>query len=176
MLQVDLFDLVKIWDTVYQPLHICKQHYNSITGLVEVTGFGEKYTSNFISSSLDASLRVWNISSGECLHRIETGLPLLGLSWMKAANFLTFSEHEIMVWNLNRFYTLFNSVGSPIVHLERIDPVKYDHPARIFGVGMDGSSSLFNPRSGEKLVAGFPVMQEVQVTSAVYDIGVGNQH
>lgn len=60
-----------------------------------------------LSTSLDGTVKQWNIDSGICNYSLDTGDESLGIQWMAGENFCIFSREVIKVWNLNHFYSTF---------------------------------------------------------------------
>ncbi|KAI8910283.1 hypothetical protein EDD86DRAFT_246665 [Gorgonomyces haynaldii] len=158
---------IKVWDASNQKLFEFNDHSQTITGLGEVLGLGDKATSCFISSSMDTNIRVWNLETGECIHRVETGHAIYGIEFLKDTTFLACSEGGMLIFNLDRLYHTFNNAGSKVIDLERNQ--FRGMSGRLVSVSFDGSLGILSPRTADKIIVGFPTVSNLEIVSHVYD-------
>eukprot|EP00842_Homolaphlyctis_polyrhiza_P006060 jgi/Hompol1/6455/HPOL_002272-RA len=160
--------IIKVWNQQNYLLYEFKEHYSTITGLCGVKGYASGESPFMISSSQDGTLRMWNLETGRAVYRMHTQAECLGLDWMKDDHFYTFSSDCITVWYLNRFYSTYTLINSPVIGLSRSESI--NGVARIFSISQDGSTNLISARTGERLTSAFPVIADTVIVSAVYDI------
>ncbi|KAJ3302866.1 WD repeat-containing protein 87 [Kappamyces sp. JEL0829] len=160
---------IKIWNVRKSLLFDFHEHYSAITGFMLLeTACGASWGSLpiLVSSSLDATIRMWNFENGQSIYRIETGLPCLGLNLIKKNIFYHYTESSIQLWNVNRYQYTYSSVLSRTTILKR---VQYKHCARIIAATADGSIRLISPLSGSILGTGFPTDREFQLAEVEFD-------
>jgi WD40 repeat protein len=144
-----------------------KEHFQTITGLCESSG--SETNTCIVSVSLDSHIRIWSLESGDCLHHFEVEMPILGIKLAKDGSFCTFEEQKISIWNLGQQYVSFGTVGGPVFHLERVVGLN-NEPALIFASSGDGCFGIFSPLNGEKIVTGFPIVQNMDIVHSVIDV------
>ena len=87
-------------------------HFQEITGLI-LNPYSISVSSNntffplLLSTSLDGTIRQWNLDTGSCVYTLSTGSEILGIKWIKDEVFFTFSYETIKLWDLNKFYSTF---------------------------------------------------------------------
>lgn len=140
---------IKVWNVRKSLLFDFHDHYNAITGLMQMeSASGSEWGTLplLISSSLDATIRVWNMESGQALYRLETHMPCLGIHFIKKNIFYHYTESAIQLWNVNRYQHTFSVLLSRPIYLKRFDsPTK---PPRVLAALSDGSLRLLSPRTG----------------------------
>jgi WD40 repeat protein len=162
---------IKVWNVRKSLLFDFHDHYNAITGIMLVENIcGANWGSLplIVSASLDCTIRMWNIETGQALYRVETALPCLGLRMIKKNLFYHFTESSIQLWNFNRFHHTFAVLLSKAVVLK-----KYSlpgQPARLLSAASDGSIRLLSVLSGTNLGTGFPTNQELTLFQVEYDV------
>ncbi|KAI8922681.1 hypothetical protein BC831DRAFT_418144 [Entophlyctis helioformis] len=160
--------VVRVWNQQNYLLYEFKDHSSTITGLCHVKSFGSMPSPYIFSCSLDGTIRMWNLENGRFVYKMDTQAECLGMDWMKDGHFYSFSSERINVWYLNRFYSTYTLVNSPVISLSRAHIQGL--PARILAVASDGSVSLVSARTGERLITAFPVMADTMVVDGIYDI------
>ena len=64
----------------------------------------------------------------------------------------------------------------PRSRIIRLTRNEYENlPARIFALDMDGFMFLISPRTGDKIVSAFPLMANIVIKDAIYDIAQGKE-
>ncbi|KAJ3215458.1 WD repeat-containing protein 87 [Dinochytrium kinnereticum] len=121
-----------------------------------------------VSTSMDGTIRMWNLEAGHCVYRLETPQECLGLGWMRRDIFYHYSRDRVTVWNLNRYYSTFSYLNSQVTHLSRVE--LKNRPARILAAAADGSIRLLSPVTGVVLSTAFPVMKETFISGVEYDL------
>ncbi|KAI9007328.1 hypothetical protein BC832DRAFT_591904 [Gaertneriomyces semiglobifer] len=165
---------IKIHSRQHYHLQTLNEHTQPVTGLCAIPppsvslANARFLTPFFLSCSLDGTIRMWNAEVGTCIHSHDTGIPCLGLQWMKSETFMHWAKDTVYTWALNRFYSTFSYIRSDVQVLRRSS-----HPtraARILVVSSDGSVRLLSPVTGALLTVGFPAKGEVSVVGSAYDL------
>jgi WD40 repeat protein len=161
---------IKIWNARKAELYDFHEHYNEITGflLLEHTCEADRGTLPLLlSSSMDATIRMWNFETGQSLYRIDTFHPCLGISLVKKNYFFHYTVNNIQLWNMNRYQHTFTTVRSRPKTLERVTHKL--KPCRIIVCVSDGSIRLVSPVSGTILGTGFPSDKDLSTEQLKYD-------
>ena len=147
-------------------------HIQGITGLV-LNPFSISLAPNsstlsplLLSSSLDGSVRQWNIDLGICNYSLETGSECLGMKWIKEKNLITYSKNQINIWNLNHYYWTFSFLRAPVIYMRRYIKGK---SARILVLTQDYAMRLVCPITGSVLCLTFPPISEQSIRKIVYN-------
>ena len=122
-----------------------------------------------VTASLDCTIRMWNIETGQALYRVETAQPCLGLRMIKKNLFYHFTESCIQLWNFNRFHHTFAVLLSKAVILKKYYNIP-EEPARLLAAASDGSIRLLSLLSGTNLGTGFPTNKELTLHQVEYDM------
>lgn len=132
-------------------------------------------TVTLLSCSLDRTMQLWNLESGQCLYRMETQHPCLGIEYMRRDTFYHFTCGGIYVWNLNRFFSPFNSFQSQvrlIKHILSTPPPPFPLPqstAKIVAVGEDCSIRIINPVTAETVTTTLPTLGDAFILDVLVD-------
>ncbi|KAJ3344555.1 WD repeat-containing protein 87 [Entophlyctis luteolus] len=103
---------------------------------------------------------VWTVTIPDCL----------GIGWMRADTFYSYSASQISVWNMNRFYVTFAEVGARVTHLKRVESGGGALPSRVLVVTEDRAIKILSPVTGLTLFTAFPNMEDTTVTDLEHDI------
>jgi WD40 repeat protein len=158
---------IKIWNTQNFMLYTLKDHLQTISSLSWATVGIEQQHTYLLSSSLDSTVRLWNLDDGKCINKINGTSAIHGITWMKDSTFAIYSDDGVEVWTLNHFFCTFSSLSAPLFSLKTNRSFKA--PARIVGYSSDGSVVIITPRTGEKLVIGYPIPSESSIIDGLYD-------
>ncbi|KAL7751331.1 hypothetical protein RI367_003191 [Sorochytrium milnesiophthora] len=126
------------------------------------------YAPILMSSSMDGSIRLWNLDTCTCVYRLETQQEIVGMEMMRRDQFFHYSRKCIYVWNLNRYQSTFFSSRSQVTHLKRF--ANGVDPARIGVVTEDGAIRMLSPVSSACLMVAFPVFKEAFVVDIFANI------
>ena len=129
---------------------------------------GEHCLPLVVSSSLDATIRMWNIETGQALYRVETDGPCLGIQMIKRNLFFLYTESTIQLWNFNRFHHTFAVLLSKAIILKKY--IVQGSPARLIAAASDGSIRILSVLSGTNLGTGFPTNKELTLVQIEYDV------
>lgn len=155
---------ISIRNALDHPICNFKSHLNEITGLVlleKVCLASRGELPILISSSLDCSVRAWNLQTCECIYRLDTTYQCLGLSLAAHNQILMFGDHKFEVWDVNQHRQLFASFGSSVVHMRRIDDGS--HQPRILAATSDSTIRLLCPLTGKTLAMGYPSRLDLHI-------------
>ncbi|KAI9190859.1 uncharacterized protein BJ171DRAFT_605914 [Polychytrium aggregatum] len=160
---------IKVWNCQKFLVYEFHEHFKAVTGLLLVESVCRatpKTVPAVMSCSLDGSIRMWNFELGTCIYRIDTQQPCLGMRMIKKDTFFHFSKSTVSIWNINRYYQTFYSMGSqPILMRRASEP---SQPARIITVAADSTLKILSPVTGAALVTGFPTHKDVHTLDMVY--------
>ncbi|KAJ3067125.1 WD repeat-containing protein 87 [Podochytrium sp. JEL0797] len=122
-----------------------------------------------LSSSLDGTLRMWNIDLGLQIYRHDVGIPITHLQFTGTKEtMLLHSADSIQFWTLNRTYHEFSFANARPFLIQRYTRPCF-RPARLLCGYLDGSLRLISPITGEVLVVGFPMYKEEVPVEMEYD-------
>ncbi|KAJ3311140.1 hypothetical protein HDV04_003103 [Boothiomyces sp. JEL0838] len=153
---------IKVWNSQNCLLFQFKEHYQPVTGMCLATVGNETKSTYLLSCSMDCTIRMWNLEDGFCINKYSSLTK-----WLKDSTFQTFSEFNVTVWSLNRFFSVYCTLGTPLTNLQRVTAKSI--PSRIFAYGSDGSILIVSPRTGQKLLISFPfVRNTIIVEDRIY--------
>ncbi|KAJ3137906.1 WD repeat-containing protein 87 [Physocladia obscura] len=142
---------IRVWNCQNSLVHQFDQHTGAVTALLlfteQPTGFSYgdyNSTTSFpviLSSSLDGSVRLWDIDHGICLYRLDTidvarehaaasvttaaasiaAAPIIGMTFPKRDTIMTYTDKEINLWVVNRVFHKLNYTNSRAVVISRRD-------------------------------------------------------
>jgi WD40 repeat protein len=158
---------IKVWNTQNYVLYTLKGHLQTVTGLCLANVGSDLQYTYLLSTSLDATVRMWNLDDGKCINKINCSSEVHGIVWMKDPQFAIYTEDGIEVWVLNQFFCTYSSLSTSLFKLSTNRNV--NGPKRIVGYSTDGSIIIMTPRTGEKLVIGYPVATDSNIIDGVYD-------
>jgi WD40 repeat protein len=161
---------IKVWNVRKSLLFDFHDHYNAITGFMIVENICHDNWGTLpliVSASLDSTIRMWNIETGQLLYRVETTEPCLGLNAIRKNLFYHFTETTIQLWNFNRFYHTFAVLLSKAFLLKKYKVS--GKPARLLAASTNGSIQLLSILSGTNLGTGFPTNKELTLSQVEYD-------
>ena len=162
---------MKIWNRKKNLIFDLNGHFQGITGLllnpfsISVSATS-KLSPLLLSSSLDGSIRQWNLDTGLCNYILETGSECMGIKWLKGEHFATFSTTKLNIWDLNHYYWTFSFLKIPVIYMKRYSKSK---GGRILAVTQDFSIRLICPVSGSVLCLAFPPISDNSLKKVVYD-------
>lgn len=162
---------IKIWNVRKSLLFDFHDHYNAISAFIlveNICGANWGTLPLLVSSSLDSTIRMWNIETGQALYRIETNQPCLGMQLIKKNIFFHYTDTSIQLWNFNRFQHTYHVVLSPTVFLKRFQ--WKERPPRFLSAAEDGSMRLLSVLSGTNLGTGYPSDKELSCIQIEYHI------
>ncbi|KAL2916841.1 hypothetical protein HK105_203620 [Polyrhizophydium stewartii] len=152
---------IKVWNARKYLMFDFHDHFNAITSLLLMEKGCEASPGSIpvvLSSSLDATIRMWNFETGQCLYRLDTQLPCLGMAFIKRNHFYHYTKASIQQWNINRYQLTFVFFRSTPFIIRRVThPSK---PARILTAVADGSIKMISPVTGIVIGTGFPVHKD----------------
>ncbi|TPX40106.1 hypothetical protein SeMB42_g06140, partial [Synchytrium endobioticum] len=148
---------VRIWSSRLKALRELRGHTHQISSLALMEPFDTSLSSwgtlpICISSSLDATIRLWHLETGECLQRVDIGQPVLEMSLTAPDTLLTVTSDSLQYWNIGRHRLFFAHLGSMPLILRRLHT---DNP-RILCATADGAIRLLSPVTGQTLSLGYP--------------------
>ncbi|XP_048578307.1 uncharacterized protein LOC5510818 isoform X2 [Nematostella vectensis] len=108
-----------------------------------------------VSSSLDKTVRIWNFDTFTQTYRLQTGEDIVDMSLISSDQLFYYSRHNLKVWNLNQFHSLFTMLSSRIKRCFRVTSPGY--PARIVVEAVDGGIRLISPVHGYELTTMLPI-------------------
>ena len=103
---------IRIWTSALKSLRELAGHIHQISNLTLMEPF-ESNPSSWgtspvcISSSLDGTIRLWHLETGECLQRVDIGQRVLEMSFSSSETLLTVTNDTIQYWNIGRHRLLF---------------------------------------------------------------------
>ncbi|KAI8613220.1 WD40-repeat-containing domain protein [Chytriomyces sp. MP71] len=161
---------IKVWNNQNCVIHEFDQHIAAVTGLQLYIRPDQavKYPPLVLSSSLDGTVRMWNIDLGVCVYRLDTLMPLLGLSITQKDAILVYGKKNMQIWSLNQNYQVFKFSRSRPILLSRHSRPHHRAP-RILSAYIDGSIKLLSPFSGELLIVGYPIFKDAATIELEYD-------
>ncbi|KAL5033244.1 hypothetical protein BDV3_000251 [Batrachochytrium dendrobatidis] len=166
---------IKIWNARKYLMFDFHEHFNAITGLLLVEKGCEASPGSvpvLLSSSLDATIRMWNFETGQSLYRLDTNLPCLGIAFIKSNHFYHYTKADIQLWNINRYQLTFAFFRSTPFIIKRVThPTK---PARILTAVADGSLKMISPVSGIVIGTGFPIHKDTQTKDVAWNMNSEN--
>ncbi|KAJ1328471.1 hypothetical protein BSLG_010203 [Batrachochytrium salamandrivorans] len=153
--------MVKVWNARKYLMFDFHDHFNEITGIILAEKGCEASPGSIpvlISSSLDATVRMWNFETGQSLYRIHTHLPCLGIAFIKKSHFYHYTKADVQLWNINRYQLTFSFFRSTPFLVRRVTHPR--KPARILTAVSDGSIKMISPVSGNIIGTGFPIHKD----------------
>ncbi|OUM70464.1 hypothetical protein PIROE2DRAFT_1327, partial [Piromyces sp. E2] len=142
-------------------LHIFTNHTSTITGLEIVPG-----KQSFLSSSLDGSIRLFNLVTFQEIYSLYLKEPSYGLNIIDENQFLTYSEREVILWNFNNITDCFTALKSPPLSLEFTKSINC--PNRIMCRTLDGGIRLVSPITGEIITTAIPYIDNEVIKDVLY--------
>ena len=118
-----------------------------------------------ISSSLDKTIRLWNLDTCTQTFRLETGEEIIGMELLSGDLLYYHSRHHVKIWSLNLFHSLFTSLSSRIRKWKRVKSPGY--PARVLLHAEDGGVRLVSPVHGYELTTVLPI---TTMTADIVDV------
>ena len=87
-------------------------HCQEVTGILEnpytlSVNYSAKAIPLILTSSLDGTIRQWDIDSGLCQYILNTGSECIGLGWTIGSQFYSISRNTVQTWDLNNFYSTY---------------------------------------------------------------------
>ncbi|KAH9248409.1 hypothetical protein BASA81_013949 [Batrachochytrium salamandrivorans] len=152
---------IKVWNARKYLMFDFHDHFNEITGIILAEKGCEASPGSIpvlISSSLDATVRMWNFETGQSLYRIHTHLPCLGIAFIKKSHFYHYTKADVQLWNINRYQLTFSFFRSTPFLVRRVTHPR--KPARILTAVSDGSIKMISPVSGNIIGTGFPIHKD----------------
>ncbi|KAJ3239460.1 WD repeat-containing protein 87 [Chytriomyces hyalinus] len=161
---------IKVWNSQNCILNEFDHHVAAVTSvkLLERHASSSKRPPIILSSSLDGTVRMWNIDLGTCLYRLDTLTPILGLSFIQKETILLHSSNVIQTWNMNQIVHKFKFSKSRPLLIRRYSRPQY-RSARLLAAFSDGSLKLLSPATGELLILGFPIYKDSITLDFEYD-------
>ena len=148
---------IKLWDGLWQLLHVFVGHTEDITGMVRYP-----YQNLMMSSSLDGTIRVWNLKTLDSVMCVEAGPPILAIGMLcHKLRFYSLSHEGVQLWQINHIHSQFTAVGETVSSAQRFEQLVA--PARILALSRDNQIRLISPVSGDVLTS---VTELVQSTGA----------
>ncbi|KAJ1504479.1 WD repeat-containing protein 87 [Coelomomyces lativittatus] len=163
---------IRIWNIQHYLVASINAHSQTITSLLLPLNFSnlDKPPPILLSSSLDGSLRLWDLEKLQCIYKHATQHEVLGLGMLKKDFFFHYSRKSIYIWHLNRLLSTYYYTQSRVVSLKR---VCHHQLARILVVTEDGCIRLLSPVSGEVLVTCFPTYKQIHIIDILHDLAEG---
>ena len=118
-----------------------------------------------ISSSLDKTIRLWNLDTCTQTFRLETGEEIIEMELLSGDLLYYHSRHHVKIWSLNLFHSLFTSLSSRIRKWKRVTSPGY--PARVLLHAEDGGVRLVSPVHGYELTTVLPI---TTMTADIVDV------
>ncbi|EDO39199.1 predicted protein [Nematostella vectensis] len=100
-------------------------------------------------------VRIWNFDTFTQTYRLQTGEDIVDMSLISSDQLFYYSRHNLKVWNLNQFHSLFTMLSSRIKRCFRVTSPGY--PARIVVEAVDGGIRLISPVHGYELTTMLPI-------------------
>ncbi|KAI8926073.1 WD40-repeat-containing domain protein [Entophlyctis helioformis] len=162
---------IKIWNARKFLMFDFHEHFNAITGMALLEKGCEGSPGSIpllLSSSLDATIRMWNFETGQSLYRLDTHQPCLGISFIKKNHFYHYTNTSVQLWNVNRYQLTFVFFRSTPLIMRRVThPGK---PPRILTAIADGSVKMISPVTGIVIATGFPVHKDAITKEIAYNM------
>ncbi|KAJ3409609.1 WD repeat-containing protein 87 [Chytriomyces hyalinus] len=161
---------IKVWNSQNCILNEFDHHVAAVTSvkLLERHASSSKRPPIILSSSLDGTVRMWNIDLGTCLYRLDTLTPILGLSFIQKETILLHGSNIIQTWSMNQIVHKFKFSNSRPLLVRRYSRPQY-RSARLLAAFSDGSLKLLSPATGELLIIGFPIYKDSITLDFEYD-------
>lgn len=104
------------------------------------------------SASQDGTIRTWNLDSVDQVDQVNVSEPVEALETQTASHISSVSGATLILWKINKLYSLYAPLGSPVKRLYCIDlEAVASFPVRIVCVCQDCSVRLLDAPTGEVL-------------------------
>ena len=101
---------IKAWDSSWQLIHIFHGHSREVTALKR-----HPSDSLVISTSIDQTIRFWNLVTLDCVFVQNVGYPLLGMGFLSSpCRIYTHSAEFITIWDITMVHFDFSIIGNAV--------------------------------------------------------------
>jgi len=136
---------IKLWDQLGGLKHAFVGHTREVTSLIR-----HPYESLIMSSSLDRTIRVWNLQTLDTVLTVTTAEPIEHIGRLShKLRMFSVSKSGVECWKINTVYCDFAAIGETVISIGRIESI--GRPARILALTEKGSTFLVSPLSGQKI-------------------------
>lgn len=171
--------MIRVWNCQHHLVCSFDKHTDAITGLIRPTVNTKDPPLIVISSSLDGTLRLWNVEKNACMYTHDTQSEVLGISMIRADFFYHFSKSKIFTWHLNHLLSTFSRTVSQVTRIFRIQKhfsvSQFHGPhfaplhARIVVVSEDGAIRIVSALNGTCLRICYPTYKQTHIVDALHN-------
>ena len=154
---------INLWQDFKHLVFTFDGHGDTITGLLS-----HPHGPLIVSSSLDCTIRTWNIATLEEIYRLDTLNPVLGIGLMDSESFFSYTSNELKLWNFNNLHRLVSVVHSDIVDIQRVEDIRGIMPPRIMMVVSDGSIQFLSCITCSVITVVLPILCTSSLLSVNY--------
>ncbi|XP_061463192.1 WD repeat-containing protein 97 [Rhineura floridana] len=135
---------IKVWDKNW---HIQTVFVGHTAPVIAVTIYPQRPL--IFSASQDGTIRTWNLDTIDQVDQVHISEPIEVLETKTTSRVISVSGASLNLWKINKLYSLYTSVGSPIKRLSCINLMALGNfPVRILCVCQDSTVRMVDAQSG----------------------------
>ncbi|XP_053105113.1 WD repeat-containing protein 97 isoform X2 [Hemicordylus capensis] len=138
---------IKVWDENWNIQTVFVGHTAPV---IAVTIYPQRPL--IFSASQDGTIRTWNLDTVDQVDQVHVSEPVEVLEAETALHIISISGPSLSLWKINKLYSLYAPLGSPVKHLRCINlETVGNFPIRILCVCRDSTVRLMDAKSGTVL-------------------------
>nr|XP_020660178.1 WD repeat-containing protein 97 isoform X1 [Pogona vitticeps]XP_020660181.1 WD repeat-containing protein 97 isoform X1 [Pogona vitticeps] len=154
---------IKVWDKNWNIQTVFVGHTAPV---IAVTIYPDRPL--VFSASQDGTIRTWNLDTIDQVDQVHVLEPVETLETKTASHVISTSGSSLNLWKINKLYSLYSPVGSPVKRLSCSNlEALGNFPVRLLCVGQDSTVRLVEAQSG-LILSTFSLDQPSQVQEAAY--------
>ncbi|KAJ7338268.1 hypothetical protein JRQ81_011017 [Phrynocephalus forsythii] len=154
---------IKVWDENWNIQTVFVGHTAPV---IAVTIYPDRPL--IFSASQDGTIRTWNLDTVDQVDQVHVLEPVEALETQTASHVVSTSGSSLNLWKINKLYSLYTPVGSPVKRLTCVNlEALGSFPVRLLCVGRDSTVRLVDAQSGLALST-FSLDRPGQVRDAAY--------
>ncbi|XP_078249229.1 WD repeat-containing protein 97 [Pogona vitticeps] len=154
---------IKVWDKNWNIQTVFVGHTAPV---IAVTIYPDRPL--VFSASQDGTIRTWNLDTIDQVDQVHVLEPVETLETKTASHVVSTSGSSLNLWKINKLYSLYSPVGSPVKRLSCSNlEALGNFPVRLLCVGQDSTVRLVEAQSG-LILSTFSLDQPSQVQEAAY--------
>ncbi|KAL9984788.1 hypothetical protein ACROYT_G007121 [Oculina patagonica] len=154
---------IRAWSTSVNSFPLVTQFLGHTAEITKLLVHAEEPL--LVSSSLDKTIRVWNLDTCALTFKLETGEEIIEMDLLSGDLLYYHSHHHLKIWSLNLFHSLFTALSSRILRWTRVKSPGC--PPRVLVHAEDGGVRLVSPVHGYELTTVLPI---TTMTTDIIDV------